>query len=121
MSKNHLTLEPILKPKKSSLRSPNKSTSELPEVSVTPDSPSATTGSGGVTSDVMGKNENTLPLDTNGERNEDVNSSPRTDNEIEIAMNGLSPGGSDSESPERRKRSVVTFNETTQIIQIGKK
>src|SRR5205823_3283814 len=121
-SKNNLTLEPILKPKKSSLRPPNKSStaSEVPEVSVTPDSPSATTGSGGVTSDVMGKNENTLPLDTNGEGNEDVNST-RTDHEIEISMNGLSPGGSDSDSPERRKRSVVTFNETTQIIQIGKK
>ena len=120
--------ESILKPKKSSLKQSSKpsspstaSTSCVPDVSVTPDSPpdAASRPSSNNSTHIQSGDglEAVYSNDAYSDGELDLDSSHRSNN---IAMNGLSPVVID-DSPEKRRRSVVTFNETTQIIQIGKK
>lgn len=57
-----------------------------------------------------------------GNLNDVTSGSSLSLNESSNRLSPLSPSKlSPNESPEKRRRSVVTFNETTQIIQIGKK
>jgi hypothetical protein len=131
MSKNSLLMpESILKPKKSALKQPSKpsspscgaSTSGIPDFTVTPDTPPEG-GSRPSSNNSNHNNSNGSPdggvyhNDAYSDGELDLDHGHRSNN---IAMNGLNPVAVD-DSPEKRRRSVVTFNETTQIIQIGKK
>jgi hypothetical protein len=102
-----------LKPAKSSLKI-SKRLPEVPEVSITCESPDLP-----------------LSLRTLCEKEDaadegipavDQGSNAVVEDADMIPMNGMpSPSLSESGSPEKRRPSAVTFNETTQIIQIARK
>ena len=125
MSKNNFLMpESILKPKKSSLKQTSKpsspsgaSTSGVPDVSVTPNTPPEGRPSSSNSNHHVNLDGGVFHNEAYSDGELDLDRGHRSNN---IAMNGLSPVAID-DSPEKRRRSVVTFNETTQIIQIGKK
>lgn len=104
-----LSVNSILKPRKSSLK-PRKRLPELPEVCVTMDETGVTTEA--FKNEAFVKENEAEDKDL-GEALHSIVSAGEV-----IAMNGMVVT---TDGDEKRRPSTVTFNETTQIIEIGRK